>query len=100
MRTAVRAWHRFWFRPAPPDDLAVARLIFFGTFPFEQQWRPFFAAIIMLAMLIMTSDRRMWQPWRLAAIWSIGSFFTFLLMFGQVAFHSLVGEQLSEISLG
>ena len=30
MRTAIRAWHRFWFRPAPPDDLAVARLIFFG----------------------------------------------------------------------
>ena len=30
MRTAVRAWRRFWFRPAPPDDLAVARLVFFG----------------------------------------------------------------------
>ena len=61
-----------------------ARLIFFGTFPFDQQWRPFFAVIIMLAMLVMTSDRRMWRPWRLAAIWSIGSFFTFLLMFGQL----------------
>ena len=61
-----------------------ARLIFFGTFPFDQQWRPFFAVVIMLAMLIMTSDRRMWRPWRLLAIWSIGSFFTFLLMFGQL----------------
>jgi len=30
MRSAVRAWQRFWFRPAPPDDLAVARLVFFG----------------------------------------------------------------------
>src|SRR4029453_19494348 len=61
-----------------------ARLIFFGTFPFDQQWRPFCAVIIMLAMLITTSDRRMWKPWRLLAIRSIGSFFTFLLMFGQL----------------
>ncbi len=38
----------------------------------------------MLAMLVTTSDRRMWKPWRLLAIWSIGSFFTFLLMFGQL----------------
>jgi glycosyltransferase involved in cell wall biosynthesis len=30
MRTTVRSGHRFWFRPAPPDDLAVARLVFFG----------------------------------------------------------------------
>src|SRR5882724_13010438 len=60
------------------------RLIFFGTFPYEQQWRPFFAVVTMLAMLIMTSDRRMWQPRRLAIIWSVGSFITFLLMFGQL----------------
>ncbi|MBL6616869.1 MAG: amino acid ABC transporter permease [Reyranella sp.] len=38
----------------------------------------------MLAMLILTSDRRMWRPSRLAVIWSIGSFITFLLMFGQL----------------
>ncbi|MBM3649151.1 MAG: amino acid ABC transporter permease [Alphaproteobacteria bacterium] len=38
----------------------------------------------MLAMLITTSDRRMWRPWRLLAIWSVGSFVTFLLMFGQI----------------
>ena len=60
------------------------RLIFFGTFPYDQQWRPLFAVIAMLAMLILTSDRRMWRPSRLAVIWSIGSFITFLLMFGQL----------------
>jgi general L-amino acid transport system permease protein len=60
------------------------RLIFFGTFPYEQQWRPFFAVVAMLAMLITTADRRMWRPWRLLAIWSVGSFITFLLMFGQL----------------
>ncbi|MFZ5783091.1 MAG: amino acid ABC transporter permease [Pseudomonadota bacterium] len=60
------------------------RLIFFGTFPYNEQWRPFFAVVAMLAMLILTSDRRMWRPWRLLAIWSVGSFVTFLLMFGQL----------------
>ena len=60
------------------------RLIFFGTFPYDQQWRPLFAVVAMLAMLILTSDRRMWRPWRLLVIWSVGSFVTFLLMFGQL----------------
>ena len=60
------------------------RLIFFGTYPYEQQWRPLLAVVAMLAMLIATSDRRMWRPWRLLAIWALGSFVTFLLMFGQL----------------
>jgi general L-amino acid transport system permease protein len=60
------------------------RLIFFGTFPYDQQWRPLFAVVAMLAMLILTSDRRMWRPWRLLIIWGVGSFITFLLMFGQL----------------
>jgi general L-amino acid transport system permease protein len=60
------------------------RLIFFGTFPYDQQWRPLLAVVAMLAMLLLTSDRRMWRPWRLAVIWAVGSFVTFLLMFGQL----------------
>lgn len=59
------------------------RYIFFGSFPYEQHWRPLFAVIAMLAMLILSSDRRMWNK-RLIAIWGIGSFITFLLMFGQI----------------
>ncbi len=61
------------------------RLIFFGTFPYEQHWRPLFAVIVMLAMLLMSSDRRMWNS-RLLVIWGIGTFATFLLMFGQLHF--------------
>ncbi|MBS0525243.1 MAG: amino acid ABC transporter permease [Proteobacteria bacterium] len=38
----------------------------------------------MLAMLILSSDRRMWNK-RLIAIWGIGSFITFLLMFGEIS---------------
>ena len=59
------------------------RYIFFGSFPYEQHWRPLFAVIAMLAMLVTSADRRMWN-WRLLVIWGLGSFVTFLLMFGQI----------------
>ena len=59
------------------------RYIFFGSFPSEQHWRPLFAVIAMLAMLVLSADRRMWN-WRLLVIWGVGSFVTFLLMFGQI----------------
>jgi len=45
------------------------RLIFFGTYPYEQHWRPLFAVVAMLAMLILSADRRMWN-WRLLVIWA------------------------------
>jgi general L-amino acid transport system permease protein len=63
------------------------RYIFFGSFPYEQHWRPLFAIISMLAMLILSADRRMWNM-RLIWIWAIGSFVTFLLMFGQINLSS------------
>src|SRR5471030_2483739 len=63
------------------------RFIFFGTFPYEQQWRPLLAIIAMLAMLLTSADRRMWNK-RLILIWAVGSFFTFLLMFGQLNISS------------
>ncbi len=63
------------------------RLIFFGTYPYDQQWRCLFAILILLAMLISSADRRMWNM-RLIWIWLVGSFATFLLMFGQIDFSS------------
>jgi general L-amino acid transport system permease protein len=59
------------------------RYIFFGSFPYEQHWRPLFAILTMIAMLVLSADRRMWNWW-LAVIWGAGSFITFLLMFGQI----------------
>ncbi|WP_428666122.1 amino acid ABC transporter permease [Reyranella sp.] len=64
------------------------RYIFFGSFPYEQHWRPLFAVIAMLAMLILSADRRMWNK-RLLLIWGVGTFVTFLLMFGQL--HISIG---------
>ena len=64
------------------------RYIFFGSFPYEQHWRPLFAVIAMLAMLVLSADRRMWNK-RLLLIWGVGTFVTFLLMFGQL--HISIG---------
>ncbi|MGE0424671.1 MAG: amino acid ABC transporter permease [Reyranellaceae bacterium] len=61
------------------------RYIFFGSFPYDEHWRPLFACIAMLAMLLLSCDRRMWN-WRLLVIWAVGSFITFLLMFGELYF--------------
>ena len=60
------------------------RYIFFGSFPYDEHWRPLFACIAMLAMLLLSCDRRMWN-WRLL-IWGIGSFVAMLLMFGELYF--------------
>src|SRR6185437_4898609 len=61
------------------------RYIFFGSFPYQQHWRPLLAVVAMLAMLISSADRRMWNG-RLVVIWLVGSFVTFLLMFGVLSF--------------
>ncbi|MEI6201834.1 MAG: amino acid ABC transporter permease [Enhydrobacter sp.] len=61
------------------------RYIFFGSFPYAQHWRPLLAVVTMLAMLVSSADRRMWNS-RLIWIWAIGSFITFLLMFGVLSF--------------
>jgi general L-amino acid transport system permease protein len=61
------------------------RYIFFGSFPYQQHWRPLLAVLTMLVMLVVSADRRMWNS-RLLWIWAIGTFVTFLLMFGVLSF--------------
>src|ERR1700750_3217467 len=61
------------------------RYIFFGSFPYQQHLRPLLAVLTMLVMLISSADRRMWNS-RLLWIWAIGTFVTFLLMFGVLSF--------------
>ncbi|MES2977496.1 MAG: amino acid ABC transporter permease [Pseudomonadota bacterium] len=57
------------------------RLIIFGRYPFEEQWRPLVAAALMLAVLVASCIRVFWKPW-LALLWigMLATFFT--LMYG------------------
>ena len=80
---------------ATPDDCKAAagacwavitekyRLILFGRYPFEQQWRPLLAALALIAMALASCDRRTWgRP--LIVIWALGLGTFFILMGGGV----------------
>jgi len=59
------------------------RLIIFGRYPFEEQWRPLVATVLMVGLLVASCARPFWKPW-LALVWVavLGAFFT--IMFGGV----------------
>jgi general L-amino acid transport system permease protein len=57
------------------------RLIIFGRYPYEQQWRPEVATIMLVALLIISCIRRFWKPW-LAALWIVVVPAFFVLMGG------------------
>jgi general L-amino acid transport system permease protein len=57
------------------------RFIIFGRYPFEQQWRPLVATVLMLAMLVASCMRAFWRPW-LAALWVALLVIFFVLMYG------------------
>jgi general L-amino acid transport system permease protein len=59
------------------------RFILFGTYPFEQHWRPA-AATMLLAFLWGISMVRMWWRWWLALVWLAGLGVIGVLMWGGV----------------
>ena len=44
------------------------RIIIFGRYPFEEQWRPEVATLLMVAGLVVSCIRWFWRPW-LALLW-------------------------------
>jgi len=44
------------------------RLIIFGRYPLEQQWRPEVATVMLVALLVVSCIRTFWKPW-LAMLW-------------------------------
>ncbi|HEX2979965.1 MAG TPA: amino acid ABC transporter permease [Anaerolineaceae bacterium] len=57
------------------------RIIIFGRYPYEQQWRPLVATLLMLAMLVASCTRPFWKPW-LAALWAVVLVVFMVLMYG------------------
>jgi general L-amino acid transport system permease protein len=56
------------------------RLILFGRYPFEEQWRPLVATVLMLGLLIASCTRALWRP-ALLVLWVavLAVFFTLML---------------------
>ena len=44
------------------------RLILFGRYPFDEQWRPLVASTALVALLVCSCLRAFWRPW-LAPLW-------------------------------
>jgi len=44
------------------------RFIIFGRYPFEEQWRPEVATIMLVALLVVSCIRTFWKPW-LGVLW-------------------------------
>ncbi|MEO5735668.1 MAG: amino acid ABC transporter permease [Rubrivivax sp.] len=59
------------------------RLIIFGRYPYDDQWRPLLATLLMVALLVASCVRLFWKPW-LAALWLVVLAVFFMLMFGGV----------------
>jgi general L-amino acid transport system permease protein len=59
------------------------RIIIFGRYPFEEQWRPLIATTALLGLLIASCMRACWKP-VLAVAWVVVLAFFFTLMFGGV----------------
>jgi len=59
------------------------RLIIFGRYPFEEQWRPLVATLLMLALLVASCTRAFWNK-SLIVLWVVVLAAFFALMYGGV----------------
>jgi len=57
------------------------RLIIFGRYPFDEQWRPLLATVLMLSVLVASCVRFFWKPW-LSLLWAAVLALFFVLMYG------------------
>jgi general L-amino acid transport system permease protein len=57
------------------------RFIIFGRFPYQSQWRPEIATILLLGLLVVSCIRAFWKPW-LVIVWIAVVPVFFLLMGG------------------
>jgi general L-amino acid transport system permease protein len=59
------------------------RFILFGTYPYEQQWRPALGIVVLIALYVASAMRRFWRP-GLALAWLAGLALIGVLMWGGV----------------
>ena len=59
------------------------RLILFGVYPYDEQWRPLLASLVLIAALICSAIRWFWKPW-LLLLWTAALIAVAVLMWGGV----------------
>lgn len=69
------------------------RVILFGIYPFEEQWRPALACVVVAVVIVLSCLPRMWSFAKLALTWVIGTALFYALMRGGVLGLVPVNEQ-------
>jgi general L-amino acid transport system permease protein len=59
------------------------RFILFGTYPYDEQWRPAMATVLLLGLWILSAMKASWKPWLVVA-WLAGLCAIGVLMWGGV----------------
>lgn len=59
------------------------RFILFGTYPYDEHWRPALSSALLVALWIFSGLRRFWN-WRLIPVWAAGLAVIAVLMWGGV----------------
>src|SRR5690606_11579133 len=59
------------------------RLILFGLYPYNEQWRPTLAVALFLGMILVSCNRHFWKPW-LALAWAVVLALCGTLMYGGI----------------
>jgi general L-amino acid transport system permease protein len=57
------------------------RLILFGLFPYDEQWRPMIVTGILVSSIILSGWRKLWNIW-LLVVWSVSLTAVAILMWG------------------
>ena len=57
------------------------RFILFGRYPFEEQWRPLVATVLLIGLLVASCMRKFWKVW-LPLLWVVVLGVFFVLMHG------------------
>ncbi|MXN17865.1 ABC transporter permease subunit [Pseudooceanicola sp. GBMRC 2024] len=69
------------------------RLILFGLYPYEEQWRSALASGIVVITMVLSCLPRCWSPRRIALVWGLGFGLFYLLMKGGIPGLPLVREE-------
>jgi general L-amino acid transport system permease protein len=59
------------------------RFMLFGTYPYEEHWRPFLVCLLFIGLFIVSAMRRFWR-WELAIIWAVVLTVIGILMWGGI----------------
>jgi general L-amino acid transport system permease protein len=60
------------------------RIIIFGLFPYDEQWRSMLACVVMVATIVLSCFPWFWKPLRLSTLWCVGFLIFYVLMRGGV----------------